>query len=125
MDFPITLSRRDALALALAAAPSLAAGADRYPSRSVTIVAPTVAGGPVDVYARVIAEQLRRALQQPFFVKDQDGASSMLGTNFVVHALPDGYTLLMVSDTQTVTETLYVHKPYQLLRDLVVVAPPW
>jgi tripartite-type tricarboxylate transporter receptor subunit TctC len=123
MDFQITLSRRDALVLALAAAPLPAAGADKYPSRTVTIVAPTAPGGPVDVCARAIAQELRKALQQTFFVKDQEGASSMVGTNFVVHALPDGYTLLMVSDTQTVTETLYMHKPYQLLRDLVVVAP--
>jgi tripartite-type tricarboxylate transporter receptor subunit TctC len=123
MDFRTTLSRRDALALALAAAASPAAGADKYPSRTVTIVAPTATGGPADRYARAIAGQLRRALNQPVFVQDQEGASSTIGTNFVVHALPDGYTLLMVSDTQTVTETLYVHKPYQLLRDLVVIAP--
>jgi tripartite-type tricarboxylate transporter receptor subunit TctC len=123
MDFQITLSRRDALVLALAAASSPAAGADKYPSRTVTIVAPTATGGPADRYARAIAGQLRRALNQPVFVQDQEGASSTIGTNFVVHALPDGYTLLMVSDTQTVTETLYVHKPYQLLRDLVVIAP--
>ena len=123
MDFRTTLSRRDALALALAAAASPAAGADKYPSRTVTIIAPTATGGPADRYARAIAGQLRRALNQPVFVQDQEGASSTIGTNFVVHALPDGYTLLMVSDTQTVTETLYVHKPYQLLRDLVVIAP--
>jgi tripartite-type tricarboxylate transporter receptor subunit TctC len=123
VDFQIGLSRRDALALALAAAASPAAGADKYPSRSVTIVAPTATGAPVDVYARAIAGELRGALHQSFFVKDQEGASSTLGTNLVVHATPDGYTLLMVSDTQTVTETLYAHKPYALLQDLVVVAP--
>jgi tripartite-type tricarboxylate transporter receptor subunit TctC len=123
MDFQITLSRRDALVVALAAASSPAAGADNYPSRSVTIVAPTGTDAPLDVYARAIAEELRRALHKSFFVKDQEGAGSTVGTNFVAHALPDGYTLLMVSDTQTITETLYGHKPYQLLRDLVVVAP--
>jgi tripartite-type tricarboxylate transporter receptor subunit TctC len=123
MGFQIPLSRRDALVLALAAASSPAAGADRYPSRTVTIVAPTAAGAPVDVYARAIADELRGALHQNFFVRDQEGASSTLGTNLVVHAAPDGYTLLVVSDTQTVTETLYAHKPYQLLRDLVVIAP--
>jgi tripartite-type tricarboxylate transporter receptor subunit TctC len=123
MDFRTTLSRRDALALALAAAASPAACTDKYPSRTVTIVAPTANGGPVDHYARAITGQLRAALNQTVLVQDQEGASSVIGTNFVVHALPDGYTLLMVSDTQTVTETLYVHKPYQLLRDLVVIAP--
>ena len=123
MDFQITLSRREALVLALAATPSPALAADKYPSRTVTIIVPTATGGPADLYARAIAGQLRRALNQPVFVQDQEGASSTIGTNYVVHALPDGYTLLMISDTQTVTETLYVHKPYQLLRDLVVVAP--
>jgi tripartite-type tricarboxylate transporter receptor subunit TctC len=124
MDLPITLSRRDALALALAAAvaPAPAAGADNYPSRSVTMVAPS-AGGPIDVYTRAIAEELRSALHRSFVVKDEPGPGDMISTNLVVHAVPDGYTLLMVSDTQTVSETLYPHKPYQLLRDLTVVAP--
>jgi tripartite-type tricarboxylate transporter receptor subunit TctC len=125
MDLPITLSRRDTLVLGLAAAaaPLPAAGADNYPSRSVTIVAPSDAEGPTDIYARAVAEELRRALQQDFFVRDMPGAGTTVGTNWVVHAAPDGYTLLMVNDTQAISETLYAHKPYVLLRDLVAVAP--
>jgi tripartite-type tricarboxylate transporter receptor subunit TctC len=123
MDY--SLSRRDALALTLAAAaaPVPAAGADTYPSRSVTVVAGSDVGGPIDVYTRAIADELRRALQQDFFVKDEPGAGATVGTNFVVHAAPDGYTLLMVSDTQTISETLYAHKPYVLLRDLAAITP--
>jgi tripartite-type tricarboxylate transporter receptor subunit TctC len=124
MDLPITLTRRDALGLGLAAvAAPPAAGADNYPSRLVTMVAPTGAGGPIDVFTRAIADELRNALHQTFTVKNEPGAGNTIGTNMVAKAVPDGYTLLMVSDTQTVSETLYVHRPYQLLRDLTVVAP--
>jgi tripartite-type tricarboxylate transporter receptor subunit TctC len=124
MELPITLSRRDALALALAAvaAPS-AAAADDYPSRPVTMVAPSGAGGLIDFYTRAIADELRKALHQNFVVRDESGAGTTIGTNLVAKAAPDGYTLLMVSDTQTVSETLYTNRPYQLLRDLTVVAP--
>jgi tripartite-type tricarboxylate transporter receptor subunit TctC len=124
MDLPITLSRRDALVLALAAtaAPMPAAAADDYPSRSVTIVAPAT-GGPIDFYTRAVADELRSALHRSFFVKNEPGPGDMISTNLVVHAVPDGYTLLVVSDTQTVSETLYPRRPYQLMRDLTVVAP--
>jgi tripartite-type tricarboxylate transporter receptor subunit TctC len=124
MEAPITLSRRDALVLALAAAAApTAAGADTYPSRPVTMVAPSGAGGLIDVYTRAIADELRKALHENFLVKDESGAGTTIGTNLVAKAAPDGYTLLMVSDTQAVSETLYANRPYQLLRDLTVVAP--
>jgi tripartite-type tricarboxylate transporter receptor subunit TctC len=122
MDLPITLSRRDALVLGLAAAASPAAAADNYPSRTVTIVAPSEPGGPVDAYSRSLADELRKALHQTVLVRNQPGAGTTLATNLVAHAAPDGYTLLTVADSQTVSETLYVHKPYQLMRDLTVVA---
>ena len=122
MDLPTTLSRRDALALALAAAASPAAAADTYPSRTVTLVAPSEPGGPLDSYSRSIADELRKALHQTVLVRNLPGAGTTLSTNLVAHAAPDGYTLLMVADSQTVSETLYVHKPYELLRDLTVVA---
>jgi tripartite-type tricarboxylate transporter receptor subunit TctC len=124
MDLPITLTRRDALVLGLAAvAAPPAAAADNYPSREVTMVAPTGAGGPIDVFTRAIADELRKALRQTFSVKNEQGAGNTIGTNMVAKAVPDGYTLLMVSDTQTVSETLYANRPYELLRDLTVVAP--
>ena len=104
----------------------LAAGtsaADDYPARTVKIVAPFGPGGPADLYVRVIAQELQKALHQPFVVENRPGAGTTIGTEAVAKAPPDGYTLLLVSGTQTVNETLYPRKTYQLMRDLVPVAP--
>lgn len=120
------MSRRRAVQLVCAAVASLAASplrADDYPSRPVKIIAPFGAGGPTDVYTRAIAEELQKALHQPFVIENKPGAGTTLGTDLVAKADPDGYMLLMVSGTQTVNETLYANKPYQLLRDLAPVAP--
>ena len=97
--------------------------ADDYPSRPVKIIVPFGAGGPTDVYTRAIGEELRKSLHQPFVMENRPGAGTTIGTDFVAKSPPDGYTLLMVSGTQTVNETLYAHKQYQLMRDLVPVAP--
>lgn len=113
-----------ALALVLAAlAVAAPAKADDYPSRPVKIIAPFGAGGPTDVYTRAIAEELRKALHQTFIIENRPGAGTTIGTDVVAKAAPDGYTLLMISGTQAVNETLYSKKPYQLMRDLVPVAP--
>ncbi len=121
------LSRRAAMPLTLAAAalalPLPHARADDYPSRPVKIIVPFGAGGPTDVYVRALAAELQKSLQQAFVIENRPGAGTTLGTDFVAHAAPDGYTLLMASSTQTVNETLYKNKPYVLLRDLVPVAP--
>jgi tripartite-type tricarboxylate transporter receptor subunit TctC len=122
---PIAISRRQVALLALAAvtarvSPALA---DDYPSRPVKIIAPFGAGGPTDVYTRSIANELQQSLHQTFFIEDHPGAGTTLGTDLVAHAVPDGYTLLMVSGTQTVNETLYARRPYELMRDLAPVAP--
>jgi tripartite-type tricarboxylate transporter receptor subunit TctC len=97
--------------------------ADDYPTRPVKIIVPFGAGGPTDVYTRAIAEELRKSLHQPFVMENRPGAGTTIGTDVVAKSQPDGYTLLMVSGTQTVNETLYAHKPYQLMRDLVPIAP--
>jgi tripartite-type tricarboxylate transporter receptor subunit TctC len=128
---PMSFSTRStlrlaAMALVLAAALALSAfsaRAEDYPSRPVKIIVPFGAGGPTDIYTRDIAEELRKALHQPFVLENRPGAGTTVGTDLVAHAAPDGYTLLMVSSTQTVNETLYVTKPYELLRDLVPIAP--
>src|SRR5215831_15888130 len=117
------LLRPLAVALALAGAVALAIGADDYPTRPVRIIVPFGAGGPTDVYARAIAEELRKSMHQTFVMENRPGAGTTIGTEVVAKSPPDGYTLLMVSGTQTVNETLYAHKPYQLMRDLVPVAP--
>jgi tripartite-type tricarboxylate transporter receptor subunit TctC len=111
------------LALATALAASLPVKADDYPSRPVKIIVPFGAGGPTDVYARAIAQELQQSLHQAFVLENRPGAGTTIGTDYVAKSAPDGYTLLMVSGTQTVNETLYPHKPYHLMTDLVPVAP--
>ncbi len=82
------------------------ASAQDYPSRSVRIIVPFGAGGPADVYARVIGQHLQEALKQSFVVENRPGAGAIIGTDEVAKAAPDGYTLLMMSNTHTVNETL-------------------
>lgn len=125
MPEAIAISRRHVALLAIAAVAARVspARADDYPSRPVKIIAPFGAGGPTDVYTRSIANELQQSLHQTFFIEDHPGAGTTLGTDLVARAAADGYTLLMVSGTQTVNETLYGHKPYQLMRDLAPVAP--
>ena len=122
----MTTMRHFAVLLALAAAFSIGAPptkADEYPSRPVRIIVPFGAGGPTDVYTRAIAEELRKSLHQTFVLENKPGAGTTIGTDYVAKAAPDGYTLLMVSGTQTVNETLYTKKPYHLMHDLVPIAP--
>jgi tripartite-type tricarboxylate transporter receptor subunit TctC len=109
-------------AFAFAAAAAQAQAQD-YPSRPVHIVVPFAAGGPADIYARYLAMRLQQTLQQPFIVEDKPGAGGVIGTDAVAKSAPDGYTLLLMSNTQTVNESLFATKPYQLLRDLAPVAP--
>src|SRR5262245_13497698 len=97
--------------------------ADDYPSRPVRIIVPFGAGGPTCVCTRAIGEGLSKSVHQPFVMDNRPGAGTTIGTDFVAKSAPDGYTRLMVSGTQTVNETLYGHKQYQLMRDLVPVAP--
>ena len=97
--------------------------AQEYPVKPIKIIVPFAAGGPADVYARFIAVRLTEAFGQPVVVEDRPGAGSIIGTDAVAKSAPDGYTLLMMSNTQTVNETLIPSKPYQLLRDFVPVAP--
>lgn len=107
-----------ALLLAATAAP-----AQHYPHKSVRIVVPFAAGGPADNYARFLGQRLGEALGQSFVVENKPGAGSIIGTDVVAKAAADGYTLLMMSNTHTVNETLIPNKPFVLLRDFVPVAP--
>ena len=100
-----------------------AVAADTYPSRPVKIIVPFAAGGPADVYARVVGARLEKALGKPFVVEDMPGGGSIVGTEAVKKAQPDGYTLLMMSNTHTVNESLIKDKPFELMRDFVPVAP--
>ena len=108
---------------ALAAAFACAAFAQPYPSHAVRIIVPFASGGPADIYARVLAEKLQASLGQPFVVEDRPGGGSLVGTEAVHQSAPDGYTLLMMSNTHTVNESLIAKKPFELMRDFVPVAP--
>ncbi|MES2511089.1 MAG: tripartite tricarboxylate transporter substrate binding protein [Pseudomonadota bacterium] len=99
------------------------ATAQNYPSKPVRIIVPFAAGGPADNYARFVGKGLQDALGQSFVVENRPGAGSVIGTDAVAKSPADGYTLLMMSNTQTVNETLVQGKPYQLMRDFVAVAP--
>ena len=111
------------IASTLALLCSASAFAQSYPSKTVKIIVPFAAGGPADNYARFIAQRLQDSLGQSFVVENRPGAGAIIGTDAVAKSAPDGYTLLLMSNTQTVNETLITNKPYQLLRDFVPIAP--
>lgn len=94
-----------------------------YPNRPVHLIVPFAAGGPADVYARYVGQYLSQTLKQSFVIEDRPGAGSIIGTDAVAKSAPDGYTLLMMSNTQTTNESLIAKKPFTLLRDFVAVAP--
>ena len=96
--------------------------AQEYPSRPVKIIVPFGAGGPTDVFTRAIGDELRKSLGQPFVMENRPGAGTVIGSEAAAKSPPDGYTLLMVSATQTTTETLVPNKSFKLMRDFVPVA---
>lgn len=112
-----------ALAVGAAGLPTAGLAADDYPAHAVKIIVPFAAGGPADIYARTIAQRLQQALKQPFVVEDHPGAGSIIGTDLVARAEPDGYTLLLMSNAHTVNESLFARKSYKLMADFVPVAP--
>jgi tripartite-type tricarboxylate transporter receptor subunit TctC len=101
-------------------APALA---QDYPARPVKIIVPFGAGGPTDVFARAMADELGKKLNGSFVMENRPGAGSLIGTEAVAKSAPDGYTLLMISGTQTVNETLMTKRSYDLTRDFVAIAP--
>jgi tripartite-type tricarboxylate transporter receptor subunit TctC len=126
MTFSTAFTRRNAfLSILMASAAFLPAPsrADAYPSRPVKIVVPFGAGGPADLYIRALSQELQNSLHESFVVENHPGAGTTIGTELAASSTPDGYTLLLTSSTQTVNETLYKNKPYELLRDLAPVAP--
>jgi tripartite-type tricarboxylate transporter receptor subunit TctC len=114
---------RTCLTMAAAAALALPALAQSWPTKPVRIVVPFGPGGPADIYARILGQELAGVLGQAFVIENKAGAGGTIGADVVAKAAPDGYTLLMMSNTLTTNETLLANKPYALLRDLVPVAP--
>jgi tripartite-type tricarboxylate transporter receptor subunit TctC len=102
--------------LATALGIALPAAAQDYPARNVKIIVPFGAGGPADVYARFLGQHLSESLKRSFIIENRPGAGALIGTDEVAKATPDGYTLLMMSNTHTTNETLIPNRNYQLMR---------
>ena len=92
-----------------------------YPSRPVRIIVPFAVGGPADIFGRFVGAKLSDTMGQPFVIENRPGAGAVVGTDAVAKSAPDGYTLLIMSNTHTVNETLIPKKPYDLMRDLTPV----
>jgi tripartite-type tricarboxylate transporter receptor subunit TctC len=122
MNLGRQLTRIAVLALALGAV-SGALAQTAYPTKPVKLVVPYSAGGPADIYARFVGDRLQKATGQPFVIENRPGAGAIIGTDAVAKSPPDGYTLLMMSNTHTVNESLFTRKPYTLLRDLAPISP--
>src|SRR5215510_4488011 len=108
-------------AAALPAASRIARG-QVYPARPVRIVVGFPAGGAPDIIARLIGQVLSERLGQQFVIENRPGAASNIGTEIVVKAPPNGYTLLMVVATNTVNATLYTNLNFNFIRDIAPVA---
>jgi len=120
------LSRRKLLhlaacAAALPAVPRIAYG-QAYPSRPVRIIVPFAAAGPNDIIARALGQWLSEHLAQSFVIENRPGAASNIGTEVVVNAAPDGYTVLMVSSPHAINATLYEKLHFNFIRDIAPVA---
>src|SRR5258708_26803312 len=126
-----------ALTAAVLAMPILNASslAEDYPARPVRVIVPFGAGGPADVTARQIGSILQESFGQPFVIENRTGAGGVIGTQEAAKSPPAGYTLLMMSNTQTANESLVPQRTYELMpalaptapvnySDLVLVVPP-
>jgi tripartite-type tricarboxylate transporter receptor subunit TctC len=120
------LPRRRFLHLAAGAAAlpaaSLIARAQAYPSRPARIVVPFAAGGSTDINARLIGQWLSERLGQQFVIENRTGAGSNVGTEVVVNAPPDGYTLLLIGASSAINATLYDKLNFNFLRDITPVS---
>jgi len=118
------LRRLTCLAVSALALASGTAFAQEWPAaKPVRLIVPFATGGSADVFGRILAQRLQEALGQSFVVENRPGAGSIIGTDVVAKSAPDGYTLLVMSNTHTVNESLIPNKPFQLMRDFVGVAP--
>jgi len=117
------LVRSLALFVTVVLAGATGVSAQSYPTKPVRMIVPFGAGGPADVYGRVLAQHLQESLKQNFIVENRPGAGAIIGTVEVAKSAPDGYTLLVMSNTHTVNESLNPKRNYELMRDFVPVSP--
>lgn len=119
------LARRDVVGLAVCAAAlptAPTAWAQAYPSRAVRVVVPVAAGGANDVTARLICQWLSEHLGQQFFVENRPGAGSNIGTETVIRAPADGYTLLIAGSNAAINPTLFQTLNFNFIRDTAPIA---
>jgi tripartite-type tricarboxylate transporter receptor subunit TctC len=125
---PVKLPRRRFLHLTVAVAAaavsafSRTASAETYPTRPVRLIAPFPPGGVVDLFSRLIAQPLSERLGQPVIVDNRAGAGGNLGTEAAVRAAPDGYTLLLMTSSNAINQTLYDDLHFDIVRDIVPIA---
>ena len=122
MKLPRRKFLRMAAAAAIAPALPSAAWAQTYPARPVRLIVPFAPGGGSDIFARLIGQWLSERLGQPFVIDNRPGAGSNIGTEAVVNAHPDGYTLLLVNAANAINATLYDRLNFNFARDIVPVA---
>jgi len=122
----MTIARRRFLHLAAGAAALLVSSritrAQSYPARMVRIIAPVPAGGTSDMSVRLIGQWLSERLGQPFIVENRPGGATNIGTEAVVRAAPDGYTLLGVTGNNATNATIYDKLSFNFIRDIAPVA---
>jgi tripartite-type tricarboxylate transporter receptor subunit TctC len=112
-----------ALLLGTLLAASLSAGwAQTYPHKPVKLVVPFAPGGFTDVVARILGQRLSAAMGQQFVIENKAGAGSIIGTDFVAKAAPDGYTLVMVSTTHVISPWIYKNMPYDPIKSFTAVS---
>src|SRR5215831_18281538 len=120
------LPRRNFLHLAAGAAalPAVSrfAWAQAYPTRPVRVIVPFAPGGNSDITARLLGQWLSEQLGQPFVVESRPGAAGNIGTEVVVRAPPDGYTLLLATGANASNATLYDKLAFNFIRDIAPVA---
>ena len=117
----LRLSGLVALGLFALALPAATARAQDYPTRPVRWVVPYPPGGTTDVLARLIGEYLSRKMGQQFFIDNRPGAGNNIGTDAVVKAAPDGYTVLLVNPANGINASLYKSLPFNFIRDIAPV----
>ena len=108
-----------ALGCAVLAGALPAGAADNYPSRPVRVIVPQTAGGSTDVAARIVTDRLSESLKQNFVVDNRPGAGSLNGTDMVAKAAPDGYTLLSIAASFTITPAMQSKMPFDPVRDFI------
>jgi tripartite-type tricarboxylate transporter receptor subunit TctC len=96
--------------------------AQTYPSKPVKLIVPFAPGGFSDVVARILGEKLSTAMGQPFVIENKAGAGSIIGTDFVAKAAPDGYTLAIVSTTHVISPWIYKSLPYDPIKSFTVIS---